>query len=98
MEHCESCERSKIRTPEEKRLLENRISRIVGQLNGVKKMIEEDRYCDDVLIQLAAAMSAVKSLAGEVLNRHMHTCVVEKIGAGDLSVVDELVELFKRFA
>ncbi len=98
MEHCENCERSKIRTPEEKKLLQNRLNRVIGQMNGVKKMIEEDRYCDDVLIQLAAVMSAVKSLAGVVLDRHMHTCVVENIKAGDLSVIDELAELFKRFA
>lgn len=89
--------RVKVRAEEEKKTLASRINRIVGQLNGVKKMIEEDRYCDDVLIQLAAIDKAVKSLAAVVLENHMHSCLVENIQSGNTAVVDEIVELFKKF-
>ena len=60
-------------------------------------MIEEDRYCDDVLIQLAAIDKSVKSLAGVLLESHMHSCLIENIKEGNLAVVDEVVDLFKRF-
>lgn len=96
MEQC--CEgKRKVRTEEEKKAIISRLNRIAGQIAGVTKMVEEDRYCDDVLIQLSAVDKAVKSLAGVVLNAHMHTCLVEHIQAGDTEIVDEIVELFKRF-
>lgn len=92
------CEEKKtVRTEEEKKALVVRINRIAGQMNGVKKMIEEDRYCDDILIQLAAVDKAVKSLAAVVLERHLHSCIVAHVQQGDLSVVDEVVDLFKKF-
>ncbi len=86
-----------VRSAEEKKALIARINRITGQMNGVKRMIEEDRYCDDVLIQLSAIDRSVKSLAGAILERHMHSCLVEGVREGDLSVIDEIVELFKRY-
>ena len=61
-------------------------------------MIEEDRYCDDVLIQLAAVDKAVKGLAALVLEKHMHSCIIESVQKGDTAVVDEIVELFRRFS
>lgn len=92
------CEEKKtIRAEGEKKDLTVRINRIAGQMNGIKKMIEEDRYCDDILIQLAAVDKAVKSLAAVVLEKHMHNCIVAHLQQGDLSVVDELVDLFKKF-
>lgn len=91
------CGRKKTRTEEEKRSLAVRINRISGQLSGVKRMIEEDRYCDDILIQLSAIDKAVKSLSRVILENHMHTCLIENIQAGNYDVVDEIVELFKRF-
>lgn len=87
-------------TPREensKATLISRVNRITGQLNGIKKMIEEDRYCDDILIQLSAACSSIKSLANVILDEHMHTCVVENIQKGNLEVLDEITSLFKRF-
>ena len=95
MENCCS-DRQTIRSEEEKKALITRVNRILGQLNGVKKMVEEDRYCDDILIQLAAVDKAVKSLAAVILERHMHTCLIEHLERGE-DVIDELVELFKRF-
>ena len=89
--------RKKARTAEEKKAIESRINRIVGQMNGVKNMVEEDRYCDDILIQLAAIDKSVKSLAAVLLEAHMHSCLIEHIQSGNLDAVDEIVELFKRF-
>lgn len=89
--------RTKVRTPEEKRALDIRLNRIIGQLNGIKNMIAEDRYCDDVLIQISAVEKSLKGLASVILDAHVHTCLVENIQAGNLEVVDEISELFKRF-
>ena len=91
------CNKKKVRTEEEKKALETRLNRIIGQMNGIKKMIEDDRYCDDILIQLSATEKSIKSLATVILDNHMRTCLVKSIEAGDMSVVDEIVDLFKRF-
>ena len=96
MDKCQ-CNKKKVRTPEEKHAIVSRLNRIAGQLGGVKKMIEEDRYCDDILTQLAAIEKAVKSLSAFVLEKHMHSCLVEEVQGGNLGVIDEIVELFKRF-
>ncbi len=87
----------KKRTTEEKSKLISRTNRIIGQMNGINKMIEDDRYCDDILIQLSAIDKAIKSLANELLNNHIHTCVVKDIKEGNLEVLDEIVDLFRRF-
>ena len=97
MENCCCSARTKVRSEEEKKKIISRLNRIAGQIGGVKKMIEEDRYCDDVLIQLAAIDKSVKSLAGVILESHMHSCLIENIKEGNLAVVDEVVDLFKRF-
>ena len=93
----ECCNKKKIRTEEEKKSLNIRLNKIIGQMNGIKKMIDEDRYCDDILIQLAAIEKSVKSLSTVILDNHMRTCLVKSIQNGDLTVVDEIVDLFKRF-
>ena len=91
------CRYKKTPRPEdEKKALINRLSRITGQLEGIKKMIDEDRYCGDILIQLSAAESALKSVGCNILNTHMKTCVKEKIMEGNDEVLDELMELIKR--
>lgn len=97
MENCCCSERITKRSEEEKKELYTRINRVCGQLSGIKRMIEEERYCDDILIQLSAADKAIKSLANLILERHMHTCLIEHIETGDYGVVDEIVDLFKRF-
>lgn len=91
------CEKKKTRSEEDKKNINNRLNRIIGQLNGIKKMIDEDRYCDDVLIQLSAADKSIRSLSAIILEEHMHSCVVEGIKHGNTDVVDEIVDLFKRF-
>ena len=91
-----SCKK-KVRSEEEKKALITRLNRITGQLNGIKNMIEEDRYCQDILIQLSAAEKSIKSLAGIVLDNHVHSCLIDSIKNDDYSVVDEISDLFKRF-
>ncbi len=74
-----------------------RINRAIGQLNGVKAMIDDNRYCGDVLTQLAAVESAVKAVSRMLLKEHLETCVVEQIQVGNTEVLDELMALLKKF-
>ena len=97
MEHCHDTERKTIRSEQTKKEISTRLNRILGQLGGVKRMVEEDRYCDDILIQLAAVDASVKSLSALVLKNHLHGCVAEHVKAGDTEVLDEIVDLFRRF-
>lgn len=78
--------------------LQKRLNRVIGQLNGVKSMVDENRYCKDILIQLSAAESALRSLSGIVLQDHLETCVVEQIKCGNVEVVDEVMQLIKKFS
>ncbi|NMF25130.1 metal-sensing transcriptional repressor [Olsenella umbonata] len=85
------------RSEELKKSVTCRLNRAIGQLNGVKAMIEDDRYCGDVLTQLAAAESAVKAVSRMVMRDHLETCVVERIQQGDTEVVDEVMDLLRKF-
>lgn len=78
--------------------VQKRLNRAIGQLNGVKAMIDDNRYCGDVLTQLAAAESAVRRVSEMLLAEHMRTCVVEEIRAGNDAVVDEAMDLVRRFS
>ena len=94
---CESCRHKHTpRSEESQRQLVNRLNRIIGQINGIKNMVESNRYCGDILIQIAAVESALQSLGYVVLQDHMETCVVEEIQKGNLKVVDEAVDLVKK--
>ncbi len=75
-----------------------RLNRVIGQLNGVKAMIDDNRYCGDVLTQLAAAQSALSAVSRKLLQEHLQTCVVEQIREGDTEVIDELMQLIKKFS
>lgn len=88
------CTRLKHRTEEEKKDLTRRLNIIAGQVNGIKQMIENDRYCDDVLMQVASTTNALKSLGNEILKSHMKTCMVQDINDGKMEVIDDIVELF----
>ena len=68
----------------------------MGQLNGIKNMVDENRYCGDILIQVAAVQSALQSVGYMILQNHMETCVVEEIQQGNLQIVDEAVDLIKK--
>ncbi len=100
MEHCcrDTSERKTVRSEEDKKSIRSRLNRIMGQMNGIKRMVDEDRYCDDILIQLAAVDASVKSLSALILKNHLHGCVAEHVREGDTDVLDEIVDLFKRFS
>ncbi|MCR4874382.1 MAG: metal-sensing transcriptional repressor [Clostridia bacterium] len=90
---CSCCEKTTIRNDEEKKKLINRLSRIEGQVRGLKTMVEDDAYCADILIQSAAINAAINSFNKDLLERHIHTCVARDIKAGDENAVDELAKL-----
>lgn len=77
--------------------VQKRLNRVIGQLNGIKSMVESNRYCGDVLIQLAASEAAVHRISEIILQDHMETCVVEQIREGNVEVVDEAMKLIKKF-
>lgn len=76
--------------------LKNRINRIVGQLNGIQKMLDDNRYCGDILNQIAAVESALQSVGYIVLEEHMNTCVIDEIKNGNTDIVNEAVDLMKK--
>ena len=91
------CEKKTMRSDDDKKSLIHRLNRLEGQIRGIVKMVEEDRYCDDIQIQLSAIDKAVKSTANLLLEKHMKSCVKENIMNGNDAVLDEIVDLFKRF-
>ena len=90
---CAGCVKHKHRdkSGKEYKCLISRLKRIEGQVRGVTKMVEDDRYCVDILTQVSAIQSALNSFNKELLAQHIRTCVVDDIRAGHDDVVDELV-------
>lgn len=88
--------KKKHRDEEERKKLMNRLNRIEGQVRGVKKMLEEERYCVDILTQVSAIQAALNAFNKELLSSHIHSCVVEEIQKGNTDVVDELCESIKK--
>ncbi len=84
------------REAEAKKALQNRIRRIVGQLQGVERMISQDRYCGDVLVQIAAASRALSALGQEILEEHAQGCVLRQLEEGRQEAMGELMELCKK--
>lgn len=84
------------RSEASKHQLQIRLNRMIGQLSGIKKMLDENRYCGDILTQVAAVESAMQSFGHIVLQNHMETCVVEEIQKGNSQIVDEAMELIKK--
>ena len=91
------CNKKTERSIDEKKRIIGRLNRISGQINGITKMIENDAYCNDVLIQLSAVKNSVKSLSSHILENHLYTCVTNDLENGDFDSIDELISLFKRF-
>ncbi len=98
VKNCVCNHKLKPRNDDEKKKIICRINRVIGQLNGVAKMIEDDRYCDDVLIQLSAIINSCKSLSNFVLEEHLNSCIKENIEKGNSNVVSEILQLFKRLS
>ncbi len=84
------CTKKKHRQPGEYKALINRLNRVEGQVRGIKNMVEEERYCVDILVQVSAVQSALNAFNKELLANHIKTCVVEDIRDGREEAVDEL--------
>ena len=89
-------EKQTIRTEASKKDLTTRLNRIEGQVRGVSKMIEDDRYCGDILIQLSAINNSIKYLSLKILEKHLKHCVKNNILEGNDEALDEITELIKR--
>lgn len=90
-----------IKTPkseDEKKQLINRLKRVEGQVRGIQKMVEEDRYCIDIMIQINAINAALKKVGANLLEHHTSHCVLEAIESGDgEAAVSELVDVMKQY-
>ena len=80
----------------ELRQMHNRLNRMVGQLNGVGRMLDENRFCGDILIQISAIDKALQSFGFMVLQSHIRSCVIEEVKSGNTEIMDEMIELMKR--
>lgn len=86
-----------VHSPDEKRAVINRIARAVGHLEAVKRMIETDADCSDVLIQLAAVRSAINNTGKVILKNHIEHCIVEAIEQGDNEAINALNNAIDKF-
>lgn len=92
----ECCHKTKERSAREYRDLQNRLSRIEGQVRGIRKMVENDAYCTDILIQVSAVNAALNSFNKVLLANHIRTCVADDIREGKEETIDELVATLQK--
>ena len=93
-ENC--CCKKTLRSEDEYKKLLNRLSRIEGQIRGIRGMVEKDAYCPDILVQSAAVTAAMNAFNRELLASHIRTCVIRDIREGKDEVVDELVATMQK--
>lgn len=94
MENC-TCQRQKKRSEDEHKELIVRLNRIEGQIRGIKKMVENDAYCTDILLQSQAASAAINAFNRELLFAHLKTCVAEDLRAGKTETLVDLTDTLK---
>ena len=92
----DNCCRHKQRSEEEIKSLTTRLNKIEGQIRGISRMIADDRYCVDILMQVSSVQSALNAFNKELLSSHIKSCVVDDIRNGRDEAVDELCELLKK--
>jgi len=90
---CCATNRKKKRTEEEYKTLMNRLNRAIGQLNGVKRMLENDAYCADILIQASATTAAVNSFSKLLISYHLKSCVEKDIKKGNEDSLNEFLQI-----
>lgn len=90
------CGKTTVRPEEQKKKLLNRLKRIEGQVRGIQSMIEQDVYCNDILIQSAAVNAAMNAFNKELLASHVRTCVARDIREGKDEVIDEFVAIMQK--
>ncbi|MGN1090073.1 MAG: metal-sensing transcriptional repressor [Huintestinicola sp.] len=89
---CQCCGKTKERSEKEIKALINRLNRIEGQIRGIRRMVENDAYCIDIIMQTAAAGAALNAFNRQLLSEHIKTCVAEDIRAGSSEAMDELLD------
>ena len=77
-------------------MLVRRLRIISGQISGIEQMIINNRYCDNILIQISSTTNALKSLGNEILKSHMKTCMVKDIKDKKYEVIDDVLDLFSK--
>ena len=90
------CCKKTLRTEQEQKKLLNRLSRIEGQIRGIKNMVETDSYCNDILTQSAAVTAAMNAFNRELIAAHMKTCVANDLRAGNDEVIEELTQTLQK--
>ena len=90
--HCKHTQRDE----DQKKLLQNRLRRIEGQVRGLQSMLDQDAYCNDILIQSAAVSAALSAFNRELLENHIRHCVARDIREGKDEVIDELMGTLKK--
>ena len=94
---CAACTgKTKQRSDDELRDLVSRLNRVEGQVRGIRRMLEGNAYCIDILTQVSAANSALNSFARELLSNHLRSCVAEDIRSGNDEKLDELVKTLQK--
>ncbi|MBP3387292.1 MAG: metal-sensing transcriptional repressor [Clostridia bacterium] len=96
MENKCECKKTKKRSESEYTSLVNRLNRIEGQVRGIKKMVESDAYCTDILVQVSAITAALNAFNRELLANHVKTCVADDIRNGKDETIDELVQTLQK--
>ena len=91
-----TCHKTKKRDEAEYKKLINRLNRIEGQIRGIKRMVENDAYCPDILVQAAAANAALNAFNKELLSNHIRTCVANDIREGKDETIDELMDTLQK--
>ncbi|KAA6450654.1 copper-sensing transcriptional repressor CsoR [Bacillus swezeyi] len=87
------------KSSKEKEQITNRLKRIEGQVRGIQNMIEDDRYCVDILVQISAVQAAMQKVAFSLLENHTHHCVANAVKSGEgEEAIEELLDVFKRFS
>ena len=90
------CHKTKERSEKEYKDLLNRLSRSEGQVRGIRRMVENDAYCPDILVQVSAVNAALNSFNKVLLSEHIRTCVSEDIREGKDETIDELVTVLRK--
>ena len=93
---CKCLNRTKERSEAEYKSLINRLSRIEGQVRGLRGMIERDAYCTDILVQSSAVTAALNAFNRELLSNHIRTCVAQDIRDGRDEVIDDLLAALQK--
>ena len=95
-EKCLMCPRAKHMTCDEKQNITKRLNVIEGQVRGIKQMIDDDRFCDEILLQVSAVSRSLKSIGNLLLTKHIKTCVVNDLNEGNTDAIDDLLDMIDK--